>query len=346
MGHLGARVILGASLALSGCAAGAVGLTKTASELRLLTETVTSAPRVVLAAGSAADSERQPALKGQMIDVALRESNAPPSEDAPRINEQSSSGDALWADDQSSSGNAPQLNNESPFHDEPAVVDESPLDEAPPPGDEPSLDEAVVSDSPTGDGDERLEADTPTMADTAEDTEEIATPGPLLRSPSKPDAGENDRDRFSRRVVDVPLDIRPTQGDMPDDLAAKEFGKELTIDETWPSDEPSDEPADIYCSYTPWTICYRPLYFEDIRLERYGNHVGYLQSGLSGVRFFSQIAALPYKMTVHPPRSCQCSNGFSRRGDCPLSGYGHREFRWDASLVEAAAVAGVVYILP
>ena len=51
-------------------------------------------------------------------------------------------------------------------------------------------------------------------------------------------------------------------------------------------------------------------------------------------------------MTVRPPRSCQCSNGFSRPGDCPLPGYGRREFRLDASLIEAAAVAGVVYILP
>jgi hypothetical protein len=64
------------------------------------------------------------------------------------------------------------------------------------------------------------------------------------------------------------------------------------------------------------------------------------------VKFFGSIAALPYKMTVRRPRSCECSNGFSRCGDCPLPGYGRREVRLDASLIEAAAVAGVVYILP
>jgi hypothetical protein len=174
-----------------------------------------------------------------------------------------------------------------------------------------------------------------------ESAEPIATPRPA-HTPLRAGDDESDQDRINRQLVDVPLDIRPSEGELPEDWAAAKVVGEPTIDETLPS----QEPADVFCSYTPWTICYRPLYFEDIRLERYGHDVGCLQTGLSGVRFFSQIAALPYKITVHPPRSCQCSNGFGRPGDCPLPGYGHREFRWDASLVEAAAVAGVVYILP
>jgi hypothetical protein len=51
-------------------------------------------------------------------------------------------------------------------------------------------------------------------------------------------------------------------------------------------------------------------------------------------------------MTVRCPRSCQCSNGFSRCGDVPLPGYDSCVFRIDASLVEAAAVLGVIFILP
>jgi hypothetical protein len=179
-------------------------------------------------------------------------------------------------------------------------------------------------------------------APVVERAEPIAAPQPAPESRFRAGGDESDAERINRQLVDVPLDIRPSAGELPEDLAAAKVAGEPTIDETLPS----QEPADIFCSYTPWTICYRPLYFEDIRLERYGHDVGCLQTGLSGVRFFSQIAALPYKMTVHPPRSCQCSNGFGRPGDCPLPGYGHREFRLDASLVEAAAVAGVVYILP
>ncbi len=143
-------------------------------------------------------------------------------------------------------------------------------------------------------------------------------------------------------MLDVPVDIRPPEGELPADLAAQRFAGEPTIDETLPG----DEPPDVFCSYTPWTICYRPLYFEDIALERYGRNVGFLQTGLSGVRFFSSVAALPYKMTRRPPRSCQCSNGFSRPGDCPLPGYGNRKFQWDAALVETAIVTGFVFIIP
>jgi hypothetical protein len=58
------------------------------------------------------------------------------------------------------------------------------------------------------------------------------------------------------------------------------------------------------------------------------------------------VALLPYKMRVRPPRSCVCSNGFSRVGDCPPPGYGECVWRWDAALVEAAAVTGFVFILP
>ncbi len=175
-----------------------------------------------------------------------------------------------------------------------------------------------------------------------EPVEEIVTPIPGPESRFKSQPAEDDFDRFSRQIVDVPVDIRPSEGAMPEDRGADKFAAEPIVDETLPS----DRPADIFCSYTPWTICYRPLYFEDIALERYGKNVGYLQTGLSGVRFFGSVAALPYKMTRRPPRSCQCSNGFSRPGDCPLPGYGNRRFQWDAALVEAAVVTAFVYIIP
>jgi hypothetical protein len=172
--------------------------------------------------------------------------------------------------------------------------------------------------------------------------EDVVTPQAEI-SPYKPTAEDESKiDRFKRQIVEVPVDIRPTEGLLPENIGAEKFAAEPTIDESLPS----GEPASIFCSYTPWTICYRPLYFEDIGLERYGKNVGCLQTGLSGVRFFGSVAALPYKMTRRPPRSCECSNGFSRPGDCPLPGYGNRRFQWDAALVEAAMVTAIVYIIP
>lgn len=182
------------------------------------------------------------------------------------------------------------------------------------------------------------------MAEPGEEVaEEVPAPAPAAVTPYKPAAEDESKfDRFQRQIVDVPVDIRPTEGLLPENVGAEKFAAEPTIDESLPS----GEPANIFCSYTPWTICYRPLYFEDIGLERYGKNVGCLQTGLSGVRFFGSVAALPYKMTRRPPRSCECSNGFSRPGDCPLPGYGNRRFQWNAALVEAAMVTAVVYIIP
>ena len=354
MKHLGTWVVLGAAWALSGCAAGLVGSADADGQVRLLTETVTSAPRVVLAVELTGETAEQPPA-AEDHDVTLSESGEPPVQ-APAAAIQ------LTIDDAQSLNTESTVADEPPFGAEPPVVEERPLSAAPPLKNEPAFIEAVASDRPLVSLQEIPNQNAPPAAIEAgeiefaqkpavtiqdstlapNDAERIVTPRSVARSPFKPDADESDQDRFKRQVADVSLDIRPTEGAMPEDLAAAKFADEPTIDETFPS----DLPPDIFCSHTPWTFCYRPLYFEDIKLERYGANVGNLQTGLSGVRFFGSILVLPYKMTVRPPRSCQCSNGFSRCGDCPLPGYGRREFRWDASLIEAAAVAGVVFILP
>ncbi len=50
-------------------------------------------------------------------------------------------------------------------------------------------------------------------------------------------------------------------------------------------------------------LCHKPLYFEQVQLERYGHSAGVIkQPILSGAHFFVNIATLPYKMGIHPPR--------------------------------------------
>ncbi len=172
--------------------------------------------------------------------------------------------------------------------------------------------------------------------------EVIVTPAPSPKSSFKPGPGEVDQDRFTRRVAEVPLDIRPTEGVMPESVAGPELTENANPGYLGAN---AGEPMAV-CSWTPWTICYRPLYFEDIALERYGCSFGIVQPGVSFVRFLATVPALPYKMTVHRPRSCVCSNGFSRCGDVPPPGYGVRKIRLDAALIEAAVVTGIVFILP
>jgi len=94
-------------------------------------------------------------------------------------------------------------------------------------------------------------------------------------------------------------------------------------------------------------LCHKPLYYQDIQLERYGHSAGpVLQPILSGAHFFGATVVLPYNMGISPPNECKYALGYYRPGSCapymispiPLSVRG--------GLAQAAAVVGLVYLLP
>jgi hypothetical protein len=64
-------------------------------------------------------------------------------------------------------------------------------------------------------------------------------------------------------------------------------------------------------------LCHKPLYFEEVNLERYGHTAGpFAQPVISTAHFFVNIAVLPYKMGIHPPTECQYALGYYRPGNC------------------------------
>ena len=64
-------------------------------------------------------------------------------------------------------------------------------------------------------------------------------------------------------------------------------------------------------------LCHKPLYFEEVQLERYGHTIGpVLQPAVSGAHFFLNIATLPYKMGISPPHECEYALGYYRPGNC------------------------------
>jgi hypothetical protein len=94
-------------------------------------------------------------------------------------------------------------------------------------------------------------------------------------------------------------------------------------------------------------LCHKPLYFEEVQLERYGHTSGPLsQPILSGAHFFLNIATLPYQMGISPPNECEYALGYYRPGNCapwllppvPLSVRG--------ALMEAAVVTGGAFVFP
>jgi hypothetical protein len=70
-------------------------------------------------------------------------------------------------------------------------------------------------------------------------------------------------------------------------------------------------------SWASPAFCYKPLYFEQINLERYG--IGYscpTNALVSGGKFFADATLLPVKIFKTHPHSCECTLGHRRPGDC------------------------------
>lgn len=94
-------------------------------------------------------------------------------------------------------------------------------------------------------------------------------------------------------------------------------------------------------------LCHKPLYFEEVQLERYGHTAGPIRQPLiSGAHFFINLAGLPYNMGIHPPGECQYALGYYRPGSCapwmippiPLSLRG--------AAAEVGAALGLAYLVP
>lgn len=70
-------------------------------------------------------------------------------------------------------------------------------------------------------------------------------------------------------------------------------------------------------SWTASSLCHKPLYFENIQLERYGHsHAPYIQPVQSVAHFFVSLATLPYQTSIHPANECEYALGLYRPGDC------------------------------
>lgn len=93
--------------------------------------------------------------------------------------------------------------------------------------------------------------------------------------------------------------------------------------------------------------CHKPLYFEQVGVERYGHSSGpIVQPIVSGAHFFGSIVMLPYKAGLHPPNECLYTLGHYRPGDCapwlvPGFPFTTRGFRW-----EGLALGAAIALLP
>lgn len=95
------------------------------------------------------------------------------------------------------------------------------------------------------------------------------------------------------------------------------------------------------------SLCHKPLYFEDVQLERYGHEWGPLvQPVVSAAHFFGTLPILPYKMGLETPNECVYALGYYRPNSCAPYMIEPLGFTWRAALFEAGAVVGTAAVLP
>jgi hypothetical protein len=103
--------------------------------------------------------------------------------------------------------------------------------------------------------------------------------------------------------------------------------------------------AHIHYCWEPTNMYHRPIYFEDVPLERYGHTRHYLlQPFVSGTKFAVQLLGLPYQMVLYPPCTRQYSLGYYRPGECVPYKYYQIPLNAEAALVEAGLIAGGYFL--
>lgn len=138
-----------------------------------------------------------------------------------------------------------------------------------------------------------------------------------------------------KKITEVTTNITPSEGDLPRDC-------------------PLSGPAYLGRNFAPityaWTasgLCHKPLYFEDVQLERYGHMAGpWVQPFASGANFFLTFPILPYKMGLELPNECVYTLGYYRPGDCAPYLFDPLPLSVRAALFEAGAWVGGAAMIP
>jgi hypothetical protein len=136
----------------------------------------------------------------------------------------------------------------------------------------------------------------------------------------------------------VNLDIR-MQGEPGEDYPFScGLGDELFESRNWPQ---------ITYLWKAAGLCHKPLYFEQVQVERYGHSWHpLLQPVMSGAHFFGSAALLPYKMGLEAPNECIYTLGYYRPGSCAPYMIEAMPFTWRAALYEGGAIAGGILLFP
>jgi hypothetical protein len=153
-------------------------------------------------------------------------------------------------------------------------------------------------------------------------------------------------DIAGRPISSLTVNIGQKEGETPENFGRQQLGRMQAA----PPDAVFDRPWPLLCfQWEAPDLAYRPLYFEEANLERYGYGVKYVRAAqplISAGQFFTTVPILPYKAFAEPARTPVYTLGHYRPGSdvpyCPV---------WPPpSLAGAAAQAGVatglIFVIP
>jgi hypothetical protein len=140
-----------------------------------------------------------------------------------------------------------------------------------------------------------------------------------------------------RPLTDISTDIRP-KGELPQECRLSEKLFDLETPRPW---------CPLTFTWKASGLCHKPLYFEQVHLERYGHSWGpYVQPFVSSAHFFLTVPILPYKMGLYPPNECMYSLGYYRPGNCAPYLLDPIPLSVRAGLTQASVWLGGIYMIP
>lgn len=154
--------------------------------------------------------------------------------------------------------------------------------------------------------------------------------------------GENESDGL-RLLEGLSVDIRPAEGELPEDRARARFAALGEVHHVLGTNR--DWPLSCHAWEAP-AVCHRPLYFEDVNLERHGYAHGVFQPLVSAAHFFGTIPALPYLMAAEPSQRCVYTLGHDRPGSCAPYRVHRPPLSLRGAAAEAAVVTGLIFAIP
>jgi len=119
-------------------------------------------------------------------------------------------------------------------------------------------------------------------------------------------------DRAFKPVDQIRVEINLDRAALPEDRATEIFSPAT------PASPEAFHRAEWHTSVYAWAppeFFYRPLYFDDVPLERYGHSVyPRLQPAVSTVKYFGDVLLLPYRMVIDAPHQWVSPLGYDRPG--------------------------------